>query len=301
MAGGLPADLVEQTALTLSSVSKVTLPAERWPAVERALSVVDRAVDTDDADALGYALDELHRIGLSPPIADDDYPYGASSVIDPPPMPSMGYPPEAGGAPPSMDYPPQPAGAPPAMGHPAPSAPRSIRRWIWLGGGIVAVAMLLAFAVLGLMTSAHNTAGPPPTGPRTWTPPPTGPQTGAPSPILTHTWAPPPTGPHTWAPSSPGSASPTAVSPTDTPTQAGGGVGIFIAIGLLAVAVVVIGVVIVLMRRRSRKVYPLPSHLVDAAGPIARPERLAATFAPNELVELANRTVDRLVDKGGRR
>ena len=251
MARGLPADLVERTALTLSSVSRVALPPERWWAVERALSIVDRAVDTDDADALGYALDELRRIGLSPPIFDGDYPAGASSVIDPPP-PS------------------------PPMGYPPPSAPRSTRRGIWLGGGIVAVALLLAFAVLSLMTSTHDAAGP-------------------------HTGAPLPTGPHTWAPSPTGSAAPTSVSPTGTPTQAGGGVGIFVAIGLLAVAAAVIGVVIVLMRRRSRTAYAPPRHLVDAAGPIARPERLTATFAPNELVELANRTVDRLVDKGGRR
>lgn len=276
MAGGLPADLVERTALTLSSVSRVTLPPERWPAVERALTVVDRAVDTDDADTLGYALDELRRIGLSPPIIDDGYAYGGSSVIDSPPTPSMGYPPPPAGSPP----PPQPmmaAGPPPPMGYPPPSAPRSSHRGIWLGGGIVAVVMLLAFAMLSLTTSGHQAAGP-------------------------RTWTQLPTGPHTWAPSPPGPPAPTSVSPTDTPTQAGGGgVGIFIAIGLLAVAAAVIGVVIVLMRRRSRAAYPPPMHLLDAAGPVARPERLSATFAPNELVELANRTVDRLVDKGGRR
>ncbi|UMB68281.1 CATRA system-associated protein [Mycobacterium paraterrae] len=291
MAGGLPPDLVEQTALTLSSVSRVTLPPERWPAVERALSAVDHAVDTDNADALGYALDELHRIGLSPPILDDDCPTGASPVVDPPqpggaPPPFMGYPPQASGhgaPPPSMSYPPQQPstdyggppptnylpqaagyGAPPSMGYPQSTASRSTRRWIWLGGGVLAIALLLAFGILSLMTSTHNAAGP---------------ATRAPSPSR--------------------SAAPTSVTSTDTPTQAGGGTGVFVAVGLLAVAGAVIAVVIVLMRRRSRTAYPPPMHL--AAEPIARPERLAATFAPNELVELANRTVDRLVDKGGRR
>jgi hypothetical protein len=52
--------------------------------------------------------------------------------------------------------------------------------------------------------------------------------------------------------------------------------------------------VAVLARRRSRPRHAPPVQLVQAEPA----ERLAFTFAPNELVELANRTVDRLVAKG---
>ncbi|HEY1838690.1 MAG TPA: CATRA system-associated protein [Mycobacterium sp.] len=257
MAGGLPADLVEETALTLSSVGRVSLPPEQWPVVQLTLRAADQAVNTDDAGALRNALDELGRMGLTPPRSYASPPAGAGPVsFGPIPAP------------------------PPGMGAPPPRAARARRRWVWLGTGAFAVAALFAIALLGpLNTRAPNAAGPhsPPT-PATMTGLPSG--TGAPLPT---------------------SASPTE-STTGTPTSTGAAGGIFIAVGLIAIAALVIAVVAVLVQRRSRASHALPrppANLAGVAESTERPERPVFTFAPNELVELANRTVDRLVAKGG--
>ncbi|WIM87931.1 hypothetical protein PT015_24455 [Candidatus Mycobacterium wuenschmannii] len=250
MAAGLPAELVEETALTLSSVSQVTLPPEHWPAVERTLAATNLAVDTNDADALRAALDELQRFGLTPRYREDFPITGASPVADAP-----------------LPAPPPIHGAPPPM---APARPAGAGR-IWLGAGLAAVVVLVTIAVLGLLSSTEHSSAPHPQ-----------------STSSSHTGATSPTGP-------------TSASPIETPTQPTSSGGTSVAVGLLAAAAVVLAVVVIVVRRRSQRHHPPPAHFVDAGGPVAWPVRPATTFAPNELVELANRTVDRLVDKGGTR
>jgi hypothetical protein len=286
MAGGLPADLVEETALTLGSVGRISLPPEQWPAVQLILTAADHAVDADDAGALRAALDELHRVGLASQYFDDS-PTGALPVIvDPTPPPPL-----AGAAPPrsyasptfpgsgpvdfgQMSPPPPMAGAPPPMAGAPPR--RATHARFWIGAGVLGVA-LLAIALLKLVsTDTHHAASPrPPATSATITALPS--VTGAPPPTQTSA----------------------TTSTTDTPTGKGGAAGIIVAGGLIATAALVIAVVVVLVRRRPRRSHAPPVHLVGAAEPPRRRERTAFTFAPNELVELANRTVDRLVAKGG--
>jgi hypothetical protein len=277
MAGGLPADLIEETASTLGSVGRVSLPPEQWPAVQLVLRAADHAVDTDDADALRAALDELHRVGLASQYFDDS-PTGAQAVIvDPMPAPPRPYvspsPPGAG----PVGYGPIPV-SPHVAGAPPPSSPRAKPGRVWVGVGVFVVA-LFAVVLLGLLnTKAHNASSPSP------------PDTSA-----TMTASPSVTGGTSPTQASP-TPSTTATSPTGTPTGKGAGAGLPVALGLIAMAVLVVATVVVLVRRRSRPRHAPPVQLVDAAEPPGRP---AFIFAPNELVELANRTVDRLVAKGG--
>jgi len=275
MAGGLPADLVEATALTLGSVGRVGLPPEQWPAVQLTLRAVDHAVDTDDAGALRAALGDLRRMGLTPQYFDDSSADVLAVFVDPIPA----TPPPAGAGTVGFGPMPAPAPMPPSMAAPPPmasgprrSATRARRGRGWVGAGVFGAA-LFAVALLGLVTTGpHNAASPRPSA------------TSATVTAL---------------PSVTGAPSPTQTSPTESTTGPSNGkaagAGIFIAGGLIAVAAIVIAVVVVVVRRRSRPGHPPPMHVVDATEPPGRP---AFTFAPNELVELANRTVDRLVAKG---
>ncbi|MGA9489254.1 MAG: CATRA system-associated protein [Mycobacterium sp.] len=257
MAGALPADLIEETALTLGSVGRITLPPEQWPTVRRTLAAADRAVDTDDAGALRDALDDLRGMGVSAQRFD-----GPSAVAGPVIAARMTGPPPAGyGAAGSGPMPP-----PPVAGAPPRDAARAKRGWVWVVIGAVA-----AVALVGLVNTRAPLAGV--SVPR----PPVTSVTGAPSPTQ---------------------ANPTSASPTVTPTGSGARSGLYIAGGLIGTAALVIAVVFVLVRRRSRPGHIPPVHLVGPAEAARRPEPAVFTFAPNELVELANRTVDRLVTKG---
>jgi hypothetical protein len=278
MAGGLPAALVEETALTLSSVGRVSLPPEQWPAVQRILSAADHAVDNDDAGALRAALDQLRQMGLAAKRFDDS-PAGPLPVIaDPAPTP-----PVAGAAPPlSYASPTFPGSGPVDLGPMPPPPPmaaapprRSTRGRFWISAGLLGAA-LLALALLDLAgTRTHYSNSPAPATSATVTALPSVTDTASPSQTSRTT------------------------STTGTPTGKGGAAGIFIAGALIATAALVIAVVVVLVWRRSRLSQAPAVHLVGAAEPPGLRERTAFTFAPNELVELANRTVDRLVAKGG--
>ena len=274
MAGGLPADLVEATALTLGSIGRIGLPPEQWPAVQLTLRAVDHAVVTDDAGALRAALDDLGRMGLTPQYFGDSPANTLPIFVDP----ITATPPPAGAG--TVDFGPMPpppmprsvAAPAPMASAPRPSATRARRGRRWVGAGVLGAA-LFAVALLGLVTTGPHYAASPPSSATSAT--------------------------VTALPSVTGAPSPTQTSPTEsTPGPSNGkaaGAGIFIAGGLIAVAAIVVAVVVVVVRRRSRLGQPPPVHVVDATKPSGRQ---AFTFAPNELVELANRTVDRLVAKG---
>lgn len=152
---------------------------------------------------------------------------------------------------------------------PPPPAPkqRSWGRVAWIVGALIAIGVVVVVA-LGLLATRS-------VAPRTAPPA---------EPTVSGT----------------GTASPTTVGPTTRglePRQGGGPstAAPAVAGGLIALAVVVLFAV-VLVRRRTHRPYT-PVHVAPVAE--RPPPRPVVTFAPNEIVELANRTVDRLVAKGG--
>lgn len=59
MVGGVPQDLVDETRDALSSVVRRRLPPGRWDAVHQAISEINAASETADAEALRRGLDAL--------------------------------------------------------------------------------------------------------------------------------------------------------------------------------------------------------------------------------------------------